>query len=122
MAHLLSRRVMRLGNTASTAGQTHGLIIDAVLNPPRLRSAAPRHSEGNLLNGAIYNHIATLLETASHFVMLFQVGGNDSHTALGGLIRRVGQLPKSVVASPTLDHGTELAYNNRFSFISDISV
>ena len=35
LAHLRSRRIMRRGRTATTAGQTRGQIVDAVSIPNR---------------------------------------------------------------------------------------
>ncbi len=126
MAHLRSRRIMRRGKTASTAGQTRGQIIDAVSiqdRPAEIEDrAVPGHWEGDLLSGAKNSHIATLVERTSRFVMLVQVDGKDSNTVVDALIRQVGQLPKSVMASLTWDRGTELAYHTRFSVTTDISV
>lgn len=126
MAHLRSRRIMRRGKAASTAGQTRGQIIDAVSirdRPAEIEDrAVPGHWEGDLLSGAQNSHIATLVERTSRFVMLVQVGGKDSNTVVDALIRQVSQLPKSVMSSLTWDRGTELAYHNRFSVTTDISV
>ena len=126
MAHLRSRRIMRRGKTASTAGQTRGQIIDAVSirdRPAEIEDrAVPGHWEGDLLSGAKNSHIATLVERTSRFVMLVQVKGKDSNTVVDALIRQVGQLPKSVMASLTWDRGTELAYHTKFSVTTDISV
>ena len=41
--------------------------------------------------------------------MLVQVAGKDSNTFVDALIRQVGQLPKSVMASLTWDRGTDLS-------------
>jgi len=126
MAHLRSRRIMRRGKTASTAGQTRGQIIDAVSirdRPAEIEDrAVPGHWEGDLLSGAKNSHIATLVERTSRFVMLVQVKGKDSNTVVDALIRQVGQLPKGVMASLTWDRGTELAYHTKFSVTTDISV
>ena len=126
MAHPRSRRIMRRGKTASTAGQTRGQIIDAVSIRDRPAEIEDRavlgHWEGDLLTGAKNSHIATLVERTSRFVMLVQVKGKDSNTVVDALIRQVGQLPKSVMTSLTWDRGTELAYHTRFSVTTDISV
>jgi IS30 family transposase len=126
MAHLRSRRIMRRGKAASTVGQTRGQIIDAVSirdRPAEIEDrAVPGHWEGDLLSGAQNSHIATLVERTSRFVMLVQVGGKDSNTVVDALIRQVSQFPKSVMSSLTWDRGTELAYHNRFSVTTDITV
>jgi IS30 family transposase len=66
LAHLRSRRIMRLGRTSTTAGQTRGQIIDAVSirdRPAEIEDRAiPGHWEGDLLSGAKNSHIATLVE------------------------------------------------------------
>lgn len=54
--------------------------------------------------------------------MLDQVTGKDSNTVVDALIRQVGKLPKSAMASLTWDRGTELAYHGKFSVTTDISV
>ena len=109
-AHLRSRRIMRWGKTASTVGQTRGQIIDAVSirdRPAEIEDrAVPGHWQGDLLSGAKNSHIATLVERTSRFVMLVQVAGKDSNTFVDALIRQVGQLPKSIMASLTWDRGT----------------
>ena len=82
LAHLRSRRIMRRGRTATTAGQTRGQIIDAVSirdRPAEIEDRAiPGHWEGDLLSGARNSHIATLVERSSRFVMLVKVGGKDT--------------------------------------------
>jgi IS30 family transposase len=117
MAHLRSRRIMRRGKTASTSGQPRGQIINAVSirdRPAEIEDrAVPGHWEGDLLSGTKNSHIATLVERTPRFVMLVQVGGKVSNTVVDGLIRQVGQLPKSVMASLTWDRGTELAVTSR---------
>ncbi|MBB5191834.1 IS30 family transposase [Silvimonas terrae] len=79
ISHLRSRRMMRRGKTASTAGQPRGQIIDAVSIRDRPASvedrAVPGHWEGDLISGSKNSHIATLVERHSRFVMLVQVAG-----------------------------------------------
>jgi len=126
LAHLRSRRIMRRGRNATTAGQTRGQIIDAVSirdRPAEIEDRAiPGHWEGDLLSGAKNSHIATLVERSSRFVMLVKVAGKDSDSVVSALIARVQHLPERVMASLTWDRGTELAYHRRFTVATDVSV
>lgn len=126
LAHLRSRRIMRRGRTATTAGQTRGQIIDAVSirdRPAEIEDRAiPGHWEGDLMSGARNSHIATLVERSSRFVMLVKVGGKDSDSVVSALIARVQHLPQGVMASLTWDRGTELAYHRKFTVATDVSV
>ncbi|WP_276946857.1 IS30 family transposase [Haematobacter massiliensis] len=126
LAHLRSRRIMRRGRTATTAGQTRGQIIDAVSirdRPAEVEDRAiPGHWEGDLLSGARNSHIATLVERSSRFVMLVKVNGKDSNSVVGALIARVQHLPQGVMASLTWDRGTELAFHRKFTVATDVSV
>ena len=95
LAHLRSRRMMRKGRHASTAGQRRGQIKEAVSireRPPEAEDrAVPGHWEGDLLAGSRNTHIATLVERSSRFVMLVRVGGKDTESvvrALGEQVRR----------------------------------
>jgi IS30 family transposase len=126
MAHLRSRRIMRRGKTASTAGQTRGQIIDAISirdRPAEIEDrAVPGHWEGDLLSGTRNTHIATLVERTSRFVMLVKVDGKDSDTVIGALIRQVRHLPQGLMSSLTWDRGTELAYHRKFTVATDVTV
>jgi len=126
LAHLRSRRIMRRGRTATTAGQTRGQIIDAVSirdRPSEIEDRAiPGHWEGDLLSGSRNSDIATLVERSSRFVMLVKVNGKDSNSVVGALIARVQHLPQGVMASLTWDRGTELAFHRKFTVATDVSV
>nr|WP_111300278.1 IS30 family transposase [Paracoccus saliphilus] len=126
LAHLRSRRIMRRGRTATTAGQTRGQIVDAVSirdRPAEVEDRAiPGHWEGDLLSGSRNSRIATLVERSSRFVMLVKVGGKDSDSVVSALIFRVQHLPQGVMASLTWDRGMELAYHRKFTVATDVSV
>jgi IS30 family transposase len=126
LAHLRSRRIMRRGRTATTAGQTRGRIVDAVSirdRPAEIEDRAiPSHWEGDLLSGARNSHIATLVERSSRFVMLVTVAGKDSENVVSALIAQVRHLPLGVMSSLTWDRGTELAYHRKFTVATDVSV
>jgi len=133
LAHLRSRRIMRRGRTSKTIGQTRGQVIDAVLirdRPAEIEDRAiplnslpgrtfakqmSREGEGDLLSCAKNSHIATLVERTSRFVMLVKVGGKDSDSVVGALIRQVQYLPQGLMASLTWDRGTERVYHRKFT-------
>lgn len=126
LAHLRSRRIMRRGRTATTAGQTRGQIIGAISirdRPAEIEDrAVPGHWEGDLLSGSKNSHIVTLVERRSRFVMLVKVNGKDSDSVVGALIHQVQNLPNGLMTSLTWDRGTELAYHRRFTVATDVSV
>lgn len=126
LAHLRSRRIMRRGRTATTAGQTRGQIIGAISirdRPAEIEDrAVPGHWEGDLLSGSKNSHIATLVERRSRFVMLVKVDGKDSDSVVGALIHQVQNLPSGLMTSLTWDRGTELAYHRKFTVANDVSV
>jgi IS30 family transposase len=126
LAHLSSRRIMRRGRTATTAGQTRGQIIGAISigdRPAEIEDrAVPGHWEGDLLSRSKNSHIATLVERRSRFVMLVKVNGKDSDSVVGALIHQVQNLPNGLVTSLTWDRGTELAYHHKFTVATDVSV
>ena len=126
LSHLRSRRIMRRGRTATTAGQTRGQIIGAVSirqRPAEIEDRAiPGHWEGDLLSGSRNSHIVTLVERHSRFVVLIKLNGKDSNTVVSALIARVRKLPQGVMASLTWDRGMELAYHRKFTIATDIDV
>jgi IS30 family transposase len=126
LAHLRSRRIMRRGRTATTAGQTRGQIIGAISirdRPAEIEDrAVPGHWEGDLLSGSKNSHIATLVERRSRFIMLVKVNGKDSDSVVGALIHQVQNLPNGLMTSLTWDRGTELAYHRKFTVATDVSV
>lgn len=105
LAHQRSRRIMHCGRTATTAGQTRGQITDPISTRDRPAEiedrAIPGHWEGNLVRGAKNNHIATLVERSSRFLMLVKVARKDSDSVVSALIARMQHLPQGVMASLT---------------------
>ena len=126
ISHLRSRRMMRRGKTATTAGQPRGQIIDAVSirsRPAAIEDrAVPGHWEGDLLSGSKNSHIATLVERRSRFVMLVKVRGKDTTNVVDALVRQVRTLPRGLMSSLTWDRGTELAQHKRFSVSTEVKV
>jgi len=126
ISHLRSRRMMRRGKTASTAGQPRGQIIDAVSirdRPANIEDrAVPGHWEGDIISGSKNSHIATLVERRSRFVMLVQVAGKDTTSVVSALVRQVKTLPNGVMQSLTWDRGSELAQHKTFTLATDVAM
>ena len=126
LAHLRSKRMMRKGRRASTAGQPRGQIKEAVSireRPPEVEDrAVPGHWEGDLLSGSRNTHIATLVERSSRFVMLVKVGGKDTETVVAALSEQTRRLPKNMIDTLTWDRGPEMAAHNSFTVATDVSV
>jgi IS30 family transposase len=126
LAHLRSRRIMRKGRHASTAGQPRGQIKEAVSireRPPEAEDrAVPGHWEGDLLAGSRNTHLATLVERSSRFVMLVRVGGKDTESVVCALSEQVRRLPRTLMDTLTWDRGPEMAAHKSFSVATDVSV
>jgi IS30 family transposase len=126
LAHLRSKRMMRKGRRASTAGQPRGQIKEAVSireRPPEVEDrAVPGHWEGDLLSGSRNTHIATLVERSSRFVMLVRVGGKDTETVVAALSEQTRRLPKTMIDTLTWDRGPEMAAHKSFTVATDVSV
>lgn len=126
LAHLRSRRMMRKGRHASTAGQPRGQIKEAVSireRPPEAEErAVPGHWEGDLLSGSHNTHIATLVERSSRFVMLVRVGGKDTETVVAALGEQIRRLPGTMMDTLTWDRGPEMAAHKKFTVATDVAV
>ncbi len=127
LAHLRSRRMMRKGRHASTAGQGRGQIKEAVSireRPPEAEDrAVPGHWEGDLLAGGSSNtHVATLVERSSRFVMLVRVGGKDTESVVAAISEQIRRLPKTIMATLTWDRGPEMAAHKKFTVATDVAV
>jgi IS30 family transposase len=126
LAHLRSRRMMRKGRHASTAGQRRGQIKEAVSireRPPEVEDrAVPGHWEGDLIAGSRNTHIATLVERSSRFVMLVRVGGKDTESVVAALGEQVRRLPTTMMDTLTWDRGPEMAAHKKFTVDTDVAV
>jgi IS30 family transposase len=126
LAHLRSRRMMRKGRHASTAGQPRGQIKDAVSireRPPEAEGrAVPGHWEGDLLAGSRNTYIATLVERSSRFVMLVRVKGKDTESVVAALSEQIRRLPRTMMDTLTWDRGTEMAAHRKFTVATDVAV
>jgi IS30 family transposase len=126
LAHLRSKRMMRKGRHASTAGQQRGQIKETVSireRPPEAQErAVPGHWEGDLLSGSRNTHVATLVERSSRFVMLVGVRGKDTESVVAALSEQIRRLPKTMTDTLTWDRGTEMAAHKKFTVATDVAV
>ena len=125
MAHLRTRRQMRLAKGAQT-GRGHGQIVDMVSIRERPAEAedraVPGHWEGDLLTGANDTHIATLVERHSRFTMLVKLPRKDSATVVAALTKKISRLPEELRRSLTWDQGKEMARHKSFTMATDVQV
>lgn len=126
LGHLRSRRMMRRAQSASTAGQPRGQIVDglSIRNRPAevADRAIPGHWEGDLLTGSHNTHIATLVERRSRFTMLVKVPGKDTTSVVAALSTQVRRLPATLRRSLTWDRGMELAQHKQFTLATKVQV
>jgi IS30 family transposase len=126
LAHLRSRRMMRRGRHASTAGQPRGRIKEAVSIRERPAEAedraVPGHWEGDLISGSRNTHVATLVERSSRFVMLVRVGGKDTESVVAAMSDQIRRLPRTMMATLTWDRGMEMAAHKQFTVSTDVAV
>lgn len=125
MAHLRTRRQMRLAKGAKT-GRGHGQIVDMVSIRERPTEAddraVPGHWEGDMLTGANDTHIATLVERHSRFTMLVKLKRKDSATVVAALAEQIGKLPEELRRSLTWDQGKEMARHASFTMATNVQV
>lgn len=125
MAHLRTRRQMRLAKGART-GRGHGQIVDMVSIRERPAEAedraVPGHWEGDMLTGANDTHIATLVERHSRFTMLVKLKRKDSATVVAALAEQIGKLPGELKRSLTWDQGKEMARHQAFTMATKVQV
>jgi transposase, IS30 family len=87
--------------------------------------AVPGHWEGDLLMGrrAGANHIGTLVERTTRFVMLVHLPDNrHAETVRDAISRKIQDLPTALMRTLTWDRGTEMAEHTRFSVDTGVEV
>lgn len=126
LGHLRSRRMMRRAQSASTASQPRGQIVEGLSIRDRPAEVAdraiPGHWEGDLLTGSHNTHIATLVERQSRFTMLVKVPGKDTTSVVAALSAQVRHLPAALRRSLTWDRGMELAHHKQFTLATKVQV
>jgi IS30 family transposase len=85
--------------------------------------AVPGHWEGDIMFGAGYTAIATLVERRSRFLMLVALpGGHGAASVADALSQAVTTLPDRLRRSLTWDQGKEMAEHARFSIATGVPV
>lgn len=120
------RRARPLRRPRQRPAPTHTRIADLVSIRDRpaeaMDRAVPGHWEGDLLRGARYSHIATLVERHSRFVMLVRTPHVDAPRVARALARHIRQLPPHLRRSLTWDRGTEMAAHRQFTLATNVQV
>jgi IS30 family transposase len=123
-AHLRTRRSMRLPK--SQRRKPGGPIPDAVPISERPASvedrAVPGHWEGDLIQGADFSYVATLVERQTRYVMLLKLENKETETVVAALKRHVTKLPAELRRSLTWDRGREMAAHKQFTVATDVAV
>jgi transposase, IS30 family len=78
--------------------------------------------EGDLLTGANYTHIATLVERNTRFTMLVKIPRKDTTTVVAALAKHIGKLPEELRRSLTWDQGKEMHAHKRFTVATNVQV
>lgn len=117
---------MRRAQSASTASQPRGQIVDGVSIRDRPADvedrAIPGHWEGDLITGAQNTHLATQVERQSRFTMLVKVPGKDTIGVVTALSAQIQHLPAAWRRSLTWDRGMELAQHKQLTLATKVQV
>jgi IS30 family transposase len=123
-AHLRTRRLTRRAKNARKNPRPG--IVDAISireRPAEVEDrAVPGHWEGDLIVGANFSYIATLVERASRFVMLVKLENKETETVVSALKKHILKLPTELRKTLTWDRGMELANHKEFTVATDVAV
>jgi IS30 family transposase len=125
-AHLRTRRMVRRGKTISDRGHGKGQIVGAIHISQRPAEAedraVPGHWEGDMLIGARFTQIATLVERQSRFVMLVALPSRSTDDVVPAVAAHIQTLPDQLRKSLTWDRGTEMAKHAKFTVDTGVQV
>jgi IS30 family transposase len=126
LEHLRSKRRIRRSQHSRIFKDGRGQIPEALWirqRPAEVEDRAiPGHWEGDLLRGSANNHIATLVERHSRFVLLIKLRSRDTAEVVGALSKHVRKLPATLRRSLTWDRGLEMAQHKDFTVATDVKV
>jgi IS30 family transposase len=124
-AHLRTRRRLRLPKS-NQHGKRGGPIPDAISISERPASvedrAVPGHWEGDLIQGARFSYVATLVERSTRYLMLVKLPSKETNVVTAALQNHITKLPSELRRSLTWDRGRELAAHKEFSIATDVAV
>lgn len=125
IAHLRTQRKFRVPKSHRPTNRT-GAIVDAVSISERPASvedrAVPGHWEGDLIQGANFSYVATLVERSTRFVMLVKLPSKETDVVVAALKRHITKLPAELRRTLTWDRGNELAAHKQFSVDTNVAV
>ncbi len=124
-AHLRTRRSMRLPKSQRPTPRGGG-IPDGISISERPASvedrAVPGHWEGDLVQGAGFSYVATLVERQTRYVMLVKLKNKETETVVAALKKHITALPAELRKSLTWDRGAELSAHKQFTVDTDVAV
>jgi IS30 family transposase len=124
-AHLRTRRKLRVPK-ANRHTRTGGAFVDAVSISERPASvedrAVPGHWEGDLIQGASFSYVATLVERSTRYVMLVKLPSKETNVVVAALKKHITKLPNELRRSLTWDRGGEMAAHKQFSVATNVPV
>jgi IS30 family transposase len=125
-AHLRTRRMVRRGKTISDRGHGKGQIVGAIHiseRPAEVEDrAVPGHWEGDMLIGARFTQIATLVERQSRFVMLVALPSRSTDDVVPAVAAHIQTLPDQLRKTLTWDRGNEMAKHAKFTVDTGVQV
>jgi IS30 family transposase len=126
--HLRTGRVMRQSKQRAKGGKrgTKSVILDAVSiseRPPEVEDrAVPGHWEGDLIQGANFSFIATLVERSSRYTMLLKLPSKRTEVVVAAIQKQIVKLPDDLRHSLTWDRGMELANHKQLTLATNVDV
>ena len=104
-------------------GKIRGMVHISQRPADAADRAVPGHWEGDVVYGAHYTAIATLVERKSRFVMLVRLPqGHTAEAVAGALSQAVTTLPAQLRLSLTWDQGKEMAEHAKFTVATGLPV